>query len=116
MRTIKINRGTKLNYDDVLENIAAVVYVENSTGCRPDLIHMAHIADRTETTDKGDLWYEGCFGNCIISLRNQKITDKLYLLNTEALKKFRVGKTHEDTIDLLEKISEVSIVREFEEV
>lgn len=68
MKTIRINRGTKLNYDDVLENIAAVVYVENSTGCRPDLIHMAHIADRTETTDKGDLWYKGCFENCIICL------------------------------------------------
>ena len=116
MRTVRINRGTKLNYDDVLGNIAAVVYVENSTGCRPGLVHMADMRNKTETTDKGDLWYEGCFGNCIISLRNQKITDKLYLLNTEALKKFRVGKTHEDTIDLLENISEVSIVREFEEV
>ena len=116
MRTIRINRGPKLNYDDVLENIAAVVYVENSTGCRPGLVHMADMRNKTETTDKGDLWYEGCFGNCIISLRNQKITDKLYLLNTEALKKFRVGKTHEDTIDLLDNISEVSIVREFEEV
>ena len=112
MRTIKINRGTKLNYDDVLENIAAVVYMENSTGCRPDLIHMAHIADRTETTDKGDLWYKGCFENCIIYLTASKITDRLYLLNTETLKRFRVGKTHEDTINLLEKISEVSIVRE----
>ena len=112
MRTIRINRGAKLNYDDVLENIAAVVYVENSTGCRPDLIHMAHITDRMEITDKGDLWYKECFGNCIICLTASKITDRLYLLNTETLKRFRVGKTHEDTINLLEKISEVSIVRE----
>lgn len=116
MKTIKISRRTKLNYGEVLENIAAVVYVENSTGRRPGLVRMADMRNKTETTDKGDLWYEGCFGNCIIRLRNQKITDKLYLLNTEAFKKFRVGKTHEDTIDLLEKISEVSIVREFEEV
>ena len=112
MKTIRINREAKLNYDDILENIATVVYVENSTGCRPDLIHMAHIADRTETTDKGDLWYKGCFENCIIYLTASKITDRLYLLNTEALKRFRAGKTHEDTINLLEKTSEVTLVRE----
>ena len=52
----------------------------------------------------------------VISLMAKSATEENkteeFLETMKALKRFRVGKTHEDTINLLEKISEVSIVRE----
>lgn len=68
-----------------LEGIDLIIYYSNAKNkwCVTD------ISDKEEKDGHGDPWYEGAYGNCLIALRNQKITDKLYLYNAEAAKEVR---------------------------
>lgn len=109
MKEIKVNKFTKLNYDELLSGISAVLYMENSNGFEPNRIHMAHLVDRQMKTDKGDLWYKDCFGNCLIALRYAKTTNKLYLINENTFKK--IGHDN-NLVGFLENNSVITIIRE----
>lgn len=65
------------------EGIDFVMYKSNEDGD----YHVINISDKEQKDEKGSPWYEGVYGNCLIALRNSKITDKLYLYDTEAMKK-----------------------------
>lgn len=66
-----------------LEGINLIMYKSNEDGN----YHVTDISDKEQKDEKGNLWYEGAYGNCLIALRNAKITDKLYLYDAEAMKK-----------------------------
>jgi len=74
----------KLTYPE-LEGIDLVIYYSNAKNkwCVTD------ISDKEEKDGHGVPWYEGAYGNYLIALRNQKITNKLYLYNAEAAKEVR---------------------------
>lgn len=80
-------------------------------------IHLTDIRDKTKTTDSGKYpWYKGAFGNCLISLKYSKVTDKLYLLSEDNGKKmYSEGFIYKDMIErieLLEKYADKIITRE----
>lgn len=68
-----------------LKNISYVFYITNADG----KLHMCNISDREEVDDNGYPRYLGQYGNCLIFLRNQKITDKLYLMTEETFAKIK---------------------------
>lgn len=72
----------KLIYPE-LEGIDLIIYYSNARNkwCATGM------SDKEQKDDHGYPWYEGAYGNCLIALNNQKITDKLYLYDTEAAKK-----------------------------
>ena len=65
-----------------LEGITLIVYLSNTD----NKYHMLDISDRKQQDGYGNPWYEGAYGNCLIALNKQKITDKLYLYDAEAAK------------------------------
>lgn len=71
-------KGWKTVYDE-LKNISYIFYINNTSG----KIHMCNISDRKKVDDNGYPIYRAQYGNCLIALRNQKITDKLYLMTEE---------------------------------
>lgn len=66
-----------------LKGIDFVIYFNNTIKryCKADL------RNKEAKDDNGNLWYEGCFGNCLIHLKYQRNTDKLYLFSDEAIKR-----------------------------
>ena len=95
-----------------LSNTCYVFYVNNSY----QQLRLANLTDRTSVDNNGYPWYEGCFGNCLITLRG-KFTDKLYLLSKTSVKKmFKAGNFHtpeiQPRVDLLEKYADKIITRE----
>lgn len=68
-----------------LKNISYVFYINNSNG----KIHTCNISDKEEVDDNGHQRYLGQYGNCLIVLRNQKITDKLYLMTEQTFNKVK---------------------------
>lgn len=50
---------------------------------------MADLSDKEQTDEHGYPWYEGYYGNCLIALRYQKVTDGLYLLSGKTMKELR---------------------------
>ncbi len=61
---------------DELKDIAYVFYVNNVDG----KIHTCNISNKEELDCNNYPRYLGQYGNCLIALRNQRITDKLYLI------------------------------------
>lgn len=80
---IVLEKWEKVDYDKVLEGIAAVVYVNNER----DKNCIVDMRDREKTVDNdsGYPWYKGAFGNALISLLHSQVTDKLYLIGKETL-------------------------------
>lgn len=50
---------------------------------------MADLSDKEQTDEHGYPWYKGCYGNCLITLQYQKVTDRLYLLSGKTMKELR---------------------------
>lgn len=64
---------------DELKDISYIFYINSNSGN----LHICNICDKEEVDDKGYLRYRAQYENCLIVLRNQKITDKLYLMKEE---------------------------------
>lgn len=47
------------------------------------------VDNKEEVDDKGYLRYRAQYENCLIALRNQKITDKLYLMKEETFNRVK---------------------------
>ncbi len=60
---------------DELKDISYIFYI-NSNGGK---LHTCNIYDKEEVDDNGYPRYRAQYENCLIALRNQKVTDKLYL-------------------------------------
>lgn len=95
-----------------LSNIYYVYYLNSEQ----NRIVLARLTDRKSVDNKGDPWYRGCFGNCLINLK-AKFTDKLYLLSNQSMKNIcDTGKFHtlliQQSVDLLEKYADKIITRE----
>ena len=68
-----------------LKGIEAVCYFIHGS-------RYAHVIDMTSknTVDNtGKLWCEAAYGNALIFLHNQKLTDKLYLMSEGFLKNYK---------------------------
>lgn len=68
-----------------LEGIDYVVYETNAD----NKIHILNIIDNKNDTveNTGEPWYQAAYGNCLISLENSKVTDKLYLIKKSLAEK-----------------------------
>lgn len=77
-------KGWKTVYDE-LKNISYIFYINNTS----EKIHMCNISDRKKVDDNGYPRYRAQYGNCLIALRNQKITDKLYLMKEETFNRVK---------------------------
>lgn len=79
-----------------LENVDFIMYFSKSNG----KLHVVDLTDKQQKDGNGCPWYEGAYGNCLIALNNQKITDRLYLYTANVFNQF----THKDlkNIKLLE--------------
>lgn len=66
-----------------LDGIDYVLYYNDSL----EKLCVANISDKKQTDEHGYLWYEGCYGNCLITLKYQRVTDRLYLLSGNTMKK-----------------------------
>lgn len=64
---------------DELKDISYVFYINNTSG----KLCICSINDKEELDDNGYPRYLGKYENCLVVLRNQKITDKLYLIKEE---------------------------------
>lgn len=70
-----------------LDGIAFVFYETNEKAAFPNIIHTC-VLDRKATVENiGNSWYEAAYGNCLITLINQKITDRLYLVSKETMQR-----------------------------
>lgn len=65
-----------------LNGIDYVLYYNNSL----EKLCIANISDKKQTDERGYPWYEGCYGNCLIALKYQRVTDGLYLLSENTMK------------------------------
>ncbi|OLA94865.1 MAG: hypothetical protein BHW64_01840 [Candidatus Melainabacteria bacterium LEY3_CP_29_8] len=70
---------------DELKDIAYVFYVNNVDG----KIHTCNISNKEELDCNNYPRYLGQYENCLIALKNQKITDKLYLMTEETFRKIK---------------------------
>lgn len=68
-----------------LDGIDYVLYYNDSL----EKLCMADLSDKEQTDEHGYPWYEGYYGNCLIALRYQKVTDGLYLLSGKTMKELR---------------------------
>ena len=66
-----------------LDGINYVLYYNDSL----EKLHIADLSNKEQIDEHGCLWYEGCYGNCLIALQCQKITDRLYLFSEKTMKK-----------------------------
>ena len=65
-----------------LDGIDYVLYYNDSL----EKLCVANLSDKESTDEHGNPWYEGCYGNCLIFLKHQKVTDRLYLLSGKTMK------------------------------
>lgn len=65
-----------------LDGIDYVLYYNDSL----EKLCVANISDKGRTDERGYPWYEGCYGNCLIALKYQRVTDGLYLLSENTMK------------------------------
>ena len=93
---IKVNRWTKLDYDKILDGIAAVV-CNGQNGRR----RVYDLRNRESFDNNGYPWFEGCFGNSLIYL-NAKSTDKLYLMDMDSFRTYctMVAKGYETDLEM----------------
>lgn len=70
---------------DELKDISYVFYINNTTG----KLCTCSVDNKEEVDDKGYLRYRAQYENCLIALRNQKITDKLYLMKEETFNRVK---------------------------
>lgn len=70
---------------DELKNISYVFYIDNNDG----KLHMANLSDKVEVDAHNYPIYKGRYGNCLITLKHQKTTDKLYLITEETFGKIK---------------------------
>lgn len=70
---------------DELKGISYIFYINNTTV----KLCTCSINDKEALDDNGYPRYLGKYGNCLIALRNQKITDKLYLMNEETFNRVK---------------------------
>ena len=70
---------------DELKDIAYVFYVNNVDG----KIHTCNISNKEELDCNNYPRYLGQYGNRLIALRNQRITDKLYLITGDTFGKIK---------------------------
>lgn len=68
-----------------LDGIDYVLYYNDSL----EKLHIADLSNKEQTDEHGYPWYKGCYGNCLIALQYQKITDRLYLLSGKTMKELR---------------------------
>lgn len=96
---------------DELKDISYIFYINNTTG----KLHACNIRDKEEVDANDYPRYLGQYGNCLIALRNQKITDKLYLMTEETFGKIKKKFWHLDRYileDFLEKYSDRTVERQ----
>ena len=55
-----------------LDGIDYVLYCNDSL----EKLCMADLSDKEQTDEHGYPWYKGCYGNCLIALQYQKVTDR----------------------------------------
>lgn len=65
-----------------LDGIDYVLYYNDSL----EKLCVANLSDKQSTDERGYPWYEGCYGNCLIALKYQRVTDGLYLLSENTMK------------------------------
>lgn len=70
---------------DELKDISYIFYINNTTG----KLCTCSINDKEELDDNEHPRYLGKYENCLIALRNQKITDKLYLMTEETFNRVK---------------------------
>lgn len=70
---------------DELKDISYVFYINNTTG----KLCTCSVDNKEEVDDNGYPRYRAQYGNCLIALRNQKITDKLYLMKEETFNRVK---------------------------
>lgn len=68
-----------------LNNISYVFYITSTDG----KLHMCNISNKEEVDIHDYPRYLAQYGNCLICLRNRKITDKLYLMTEETFNKIK---------------------------
>lgn len=93
-----------------LKNISYIFYIDNMNG----KLHTCNISDKEEVDNNNYPRYLGQYGNCLIALRNQKTTDKLYLMTEETFGKIKRKFWQIDRYileDFLEKYSDRTIER-----
>ena len=94
-----------------LKNISYIFYIDNMNG----KLHTCNIRDKEEVDANDYPRYLGQYGNCLIALRNQKITDKLYLMTEETFGKIKRKFWQIDRYileDFLEKYSDRTVERQ----
>lgn len=95
---------------DELKDISYIFYINNTTG----KLHTCNISDKEEVDANNYPRYLGRYGNCLIALRNQKTTDKLYLMTEETFGKIKRKFWQIDRYileDFLEKYSDRTVER-----
>lgn len=70
---------------DELKDMSYIFYINNKSG----KLCTCSINDKEELDDNGRPRYLGKYENCLVVLRNQKITDKLYLIKEETFNKVK---------------------------
>lgn len=70
---------------DELKDISYVFYINNTTG----KLCTCSVDNKEELDDNGYLRYLGKYGNFLTALKNQRITDKLYLMKEETFNRVK---------------------------
>lgn len=83
-----------------LEGVDFVTFFQKNADSRwANKWAICDFGDKKAKTDKGDPWYEGAYGNCLIALKYQKITDCLYLVSKDKIKDKVKGKTRDEVFN-----------------
>lgn len=90
----------KRNIEKDLEGIAYVCYFKTDY----KHINVIDMSDKSTVENTGDSWCEAAYGNALVFLELQKITDALYLMGKDSMNEFRpFAMSREEQIQYLEK-------------
>lgn len=92
-----------------LEDISLICYYRNNGDNYPHIVNMES-PEKVENT--GESWAEAAYGNLLIYLNIQKITDALYLFKRESANSFYLSADREDMEQHLKKQADAIITRE----
>lgn len=70
---------------DELKDVSYIFYINSKSG----KLHTCNIYNKEEIDDKGYTRCRAQYGNCLIALRDQKITDSLYLMTEETFNRVK---------------------------
>ena len=97
------------NIKEDLHGIDYVCYFKNGY----KHINVIDMSDESTVENTGDSWCEAAYGNALVFLELQKITDTLYLMEKDSMNEFRpFAMSREEQIRYLEQNAKRIITRE----